>query len=319
MTMDQNGIFNYKKLEKKYAKFANSDFAIAVNSGTSAIHLSLVSLGIGVGDEVIVPDFTMIACAYAVYYTGAMPVFVDCGKNMNIDTRLIEEKITKRTKAIMAVHIYGRLCDMDAINKIAKKYDLYVIEDACEAQGCLTGPADLTCYSLYQNKIVNSEEGGIITTDNLDFYNRLQRLKNMSFTEYHNYWHDWVGFNYRMPESQAKLALKSLKDYKKNAKKRRLIETWFDKYLPKTWQLPKRDAVWVYDFIPDNVENTKKKLIANKIQYREFFKPMSRQSLFYTGNKDNFWSSYYGDHGLYFPINLKWTKNDIIKICKKIT
>ena len=152
----------YSKLEKEYAKFCGKKYAVSVNSGTSALHLALVVLGIGKGDEVIVPDFTMAACGFAVAYTGAKVITVDCKDDLTIDETLIEKKITKRTKAIMPVHIYGRLCNMEAINKIAKKYNLYVIEDACEAQGAKgLGKADLTCYSLYQNKIISGEEGGL--------------------------------------------------------------------------------------------------------------------------------------------------------------
>jgi dTDP-4-amino-4,6-dideoxygalactose transaminase len=103
----------YKILEDKFSKYVGADYAVACNSGTSALHLALMAIGVGKGDEVILPDFTMAACGFAVSYTGAKPVFVDCGDDLNIDTKLIKAKITKRTKAIMPVHIYGRLCQMD--------------------------------------------------------------------------------------------------------------------------------------------------------------------------------------------------------------
>ena len=168
------GVIN--KLEKEYAKFCGKKYAIAVNSGTSALHLALIAMGVKKDDEVIVPDFTMAACGFAVNYCGAKVVTVDCKNDLTIDETLIEEKITKKTKAIMPVHIYGRLCNMKAINNIAKKHGLKVIEDACEAQGADTGHADITCYSLYKNKIIAGEEGGIVTTNSKKVYNLIQDL-----------------------------------------------------------------------------------------------------------------------------------------------
>lgn len=126
----------YRELEEQYADFVGHRYGVSVNTGTAALHLSLAALGIGPGDEVIVPDFTMVACAYAVLYTGATPVFVDCKDDLLINEDRIEEKLSFRTKAIMPVHIYGRVCNMKAINDIASRYNLFVIEDACEAQAC---------------------------------------------------------------------------------------------------------------------------------------------------------------------------------------
>ena len=126
------------EFEKQFAAYSDCQYGIAVCNGTIALHLALVALGIGKGDEVIVPTFTMIASAYAICYTGAKPVFVDADKNSwNIDVKMIEEKITSRTKAIMPVHIFGKMCDMDVINALADKYNLYIIEDAAEAHGAL--------------------------------------------------------------------------------------------------------------------------------------------------------------------------------------
>lgn len=246
----------YKKLEEKYAKFVGSKYAVSCNSGTSALHLGLLALGVGKGDEVIMPDFTMAACGFAVSYTGAKPVFVDCDDTLCIDPKLIERKITSKTKAIMVVHIYGHLCDMKSILKIARKYKLKVLEDACEAQGAVfASKADITCYSFYQNKIIHAEEGGICTTDNKKYADRINYLKNMAFSKKHDYFHEEIGFNYRMPNSQALLALQSLKNYPKENKRRRKLEKEF--YSKKC-----HDAVWVLD----NYEGKGD---------RPFFKPLS--------------------------------------------
>lgn len=215
----------YQELEREYANFVGAKHAVTCNTGTAALHLALMAIGVSKGDEVIMPDFTMAACGFAVSYCGATPVFVDCDDTMNIDVSLIEKKITKNTKAIMAVHIYGRLCNMKEILRIARKYKLKVIEDACEAQGAVyMSKADITCYSFYENKIIHAEEGGICTTDNKKYADRMNYLKNMAFDKGHTYFHEDIGYNYRMPESQAKLALKSLKDYPKENKRRRKLE-----------------------------------------------------------------------------------------------
>lgn len=282
----------YKELENKYSKFVGSKYAVSCNSGTSALHLALLAIGVGKGDEVIMPDFTMAACGFAVLYTGAKPVFVDCDKTLNIDVSQIEGKITKKTKAIMAVHIYGRLCDMKTIHKIAKKHNLKVIEDACEAQGAVfKSKADITCYSFYANKIINAEEGGICTTNNKEYADKINYLKNMAFGEKHDYFHKDLGFNYRMPESQAVLALKSLKNVKKELKRRRQKEKELDKLFPNEIKMPKRDVVWVYDVLTTlKGENT-----------RPFFKPLSSMPVF-GGKCKSPVAKFYSEIGSYLKI-----------------
>lgn len=282
----------YKQLEKEYAKFTGSKYSVSCNSGTSALHLALKAVGIGEGDEVIVPEFTMIACAYAVSYCGATPVFVDCGDDLNIDTELIESKITKRTKAIMPVHIYGKLCDMKAILKIAKKYKLAVIEDACEAQGAVyKSKADITCYSFYKNKIIHAEEGGIATTDSKFLAERMNFLKNMAFTEEHNYIHPEIGFNYRMPDAEAKLALKSLKNYPKEKIRRQRLVDKFDEILG---QKSNMDANWVYPVWGHSV--------SKNVNTRFFFKPMSMQPPYFNKDYKKLNAYKYSQQGLYIKL-----------------
>jgi len=282
----------YKELEKKYAEFVGSQYAVSCNSGTAALHLALLALEIGKGDEVIVPDFTMAACGFAVAYTGAKPVFVDCDDTLNIDVSLIEKKITKKTKAIMAVHIYGRLCDMKAIHRIAKKHNLKVIEDGCEAQGAIyKSKADITCYSFYANKIIHAEEGGICTTDNEVYASRMNYYKNMAFSPAHDYYHYNIGYNYRMPESQARLAIKSLKKIKRTLKQRRKWESKMDKKTPNELKMPKRDVVWVYD--------VKTKLEGKNT--RPFFKPLSSFPMF-GGKCTSPKAKYYSEIGSYYKL-----------------
>lgn len=200
----------YKKLEEEFSKFCGKKYAVALNSGTSALHLALLALGIGKGDEVLVPDFTFVACAFAVTYTGATPVFVDCS-NFTIDVDKIESKITYKTKAIMAVHLYGNKCNMERILDIAKKYNLKVIEDCSEHHAVELSESDVAIYSFQESKQIHCEEGGILVTNNKEIYDEVNMLKTFYHTG--DYYHHKVSFNYRMPESQAKLALKSLKQF----------------------------------------------------------------------------------------------------------
>ena len=157
------------RFEEEFAKYCDCKYAVSVCNGTIALHLALLSLDIGIGDEVIIPSFTMIASAFAVCYTGAKPVFVDADKDtFNIDVTKIEKKITSRTKAIMPVHIFGKICNMDAIIALAKKYNLYIIEDAAEAHGATyrgkkAGSfSDVAAFSFFANKNITTGEGLLI-------------------------------------------------------------------------------------------------------------------------------------------------------------
>jgi perosamine synthetase len=307
----------YKLLEEEYAKYTGSKYAITCNSGTSALHLALLALKIGKGDEVIVPDFTMAACGFAVSYTGATPIFVDCGDDFNVDVSKIEEKITKKTKAIMAVHIYGRLCDMDAITKLAKKHKFYVVEDACEAQGAIyQSKADITCYSFYLNKIIPAEEGGICTTDNLKLAERMNYFKNMAFTPEHDYVHKEIGYNYRMTNSQAKFVLGGLSIVNDIQMGRYRVEALYDKYMKEEFKLPKRKVVWVYDIKHPRKEELVKYLNGLGINARHSFKPLSimpmwKQSV---GKKARKFSK----EILYLPVSPLMTEETVKDICSKI-
>lgn len=286
----------YQQLEKQYAAYVKSKYAVSCNSGTSALHLALLAIGIKAGDEVIIPDFTMAACGFSVTYCGANPIFVDCDDTLCIDWRLIEAKITSKTKAIMPVHIYGRLCNMKEIMRIAKKHNLYVIEDACEAQGAVfRSKADITCYSFYENKIIHAEEGGICTTNNLIFKERMGYFKNMAFSPDHDYYHRAIGYNYRMPNTQASLALRSLDNVDKNLLLRRVREEAFNTLLiQERWgeAMPKRDVVWVWDYLGKPIEG---------MEIREFFKPLSSFPM-YGGVCQSPKAEYYSKLGHYIKL-----------------
>ena len=204
------------EFEKQFADYCDCKYGVAVCNGTIALHLALVSAGIGKGDEVILPTFTMIASAFAVCYTGAIPVFVDADKDSwNIDVEKIEEKITPRTKAIMPVHIFGKMCDMDSICALAKKYNLKIIEDAAEAHGATyhgkkAGSfSDIAAFSFFANKNITTGEGGMVVTNDKEIYDRARYFKNVCFPldGPRNYQHEDIGFNYRMSNVVAAIGL----------------------------------------------------------------------------------------------------------------
>lgn len=215
--------------EEEFAKFCGTKYAIAVNSGTSALHLAMIALGIGHGDEVILPANTFIATSWAPTYTGATPVFVDCDpKSWEIDASKIEEKINQKTKAIIGVHLYGQPFDVDALREICKKHRLFLIEDAAQAHGAkykgtrVGGFGEMACFSFYPGKNLGAcGEGGAITTNNEKVFTHLQALRNHGSTE--RYYHEEVGYNYRMgglEGASLKVKLKYLEGWNNN---RRLI------------------------------------------------------------------------------------------------
>ena len=208
--------------EHEFAQYCRAKQGIAVNTGTSAIHLALLAAGIGPGDEVITVPFTFVATVAAILYTGAKPVFVDIDlESYTIDIQKIEAAITPKTKAILPVHLYGQPADMDSIMAIAKQHNLIVIEDACQAHGAeykgrrVGSIGQLGCFSFYPGKNLGAYgEGGIVVTDNLEYSNKIRALRDWGQTS--RYHHDMPGFNYRMDGFQGavlRVKLRHLDDW----------------------------------------------------------------------------------------------------------
>lgn len=202
------------KFEERFAAMCGVKHAVAVSSGTAALHVALLAHGIGHGDEVITSPFTFMATVNAILITGATPVFVDIDEEtFNLDSRLVEQAITPRTKAIMPVHLYGHMCDMPHLAMIADKYNLQIVEDACQAvlatcHGQYAGSFGTGAFSFYATKNLMTGEGGMVTTndDYIAEQCRLLRAHGMS----QRYHHDCIGLNYRMNEIQAALGLVQL-------------------------------------------------------------------------------------------------------------
>ena len=197
--------------EEAFASFCGVRHAIATSSGTSALQTTVLALGIGPGDEVITSPFTFIASANAVLFAGAKPVFVDIDeRTYNVDASLIEAAITPRTKAILPIHLFGHPCDIEAIVDIAARRGLAVIEDACQAHGATVngrkvGSFGVGCFSFYPTKNITTAEGGIITTDDDALADRARLIR--SHGQRKRYYHETIGYNFRMTEIQAAIGL----------------------------------------------------------------------------------------------------------------
>ena len=226
------------RFEAEFADFCQSRYAICVSNGTVAIQLALAAYDIGAGDEVIMPNLSFIATANATLHSGAKPVFADIDpENLCIDPKKIEALITPNTKAIMPVHLYGHPAQMDAIIEIAHKHNLLVIEDAAEAHGATVNGkrvgswGNCATFSFYGNKNLTTGEGGMITTDDENFYNRCRYLRDHAMSKEKRYWHTAPGFNFRMTNIQAAIGCAHLERVADFMEKRQLIFKWYNTYL----------------------------------------------------------------------------------------
>lgn len=308
------------EFEQSFAEWNAMKHGVACSSGTAALILALRALNIGPGDEVIVPEFTMIATAWAVTITGAKPVFVDCADNLNIDCNLIEEKITERTKAIIPVHIYGRKCDMRRIMDIAYGYNLRVIEDSAEAHG-VKPVGDIACFSLYANKIITAGEGGICVTNEERLAHQMQHLRSMAFTPSHDFLHKKIAYNFRMTNMQGAVAKAQLERIEQILERRRNIEEYYTQGLKNVkgvTVMPKRDVLWMYDILAEKKEELQKYLAEAGIETRQFFKPMSQQAMYYNPNWKHLKAAKYGYSGIYLPSYNDLTEEDMKYIVESI-
>lgn len=330
------------EFENQFAEYCGCKYGIAVCNGTIALHLALIGLGIGKGDEVIVPTFTMIASAFAVCYTGAKPVFVDADKDTwNIDVKKIEEKITSKTKAIMPVHIFGKMCDMDAIHALAKKYNLYVLEDAAEAHGAsyhgvkAGASSDIAAFSFFANKNITTGEGGMVVTNNKEFYDRARYFKNVCFPldGPRNYQHEDIGYNYRMSNVVAAIGLAQVEkadDYKEMRIRNHQL---YKKYLSDVPGIlfqsePDKDCVdvcWMNTIVLDPAKygHHKDELIAhlkeNEIDTRLLFTGMHKQKAMMDYGCDCSGEypvcEWLTENGFYLPSSSSLTEEQIKFIC----
>jgi perosamine synthetase len=282
--------------EKKFSTYCGMNFGVATSNGTTALHLALAALGVKRGDEIIVPSLTFIATANVVNYCNAKPVFVDSHPDYwCIDPEKIEERITSKTKGIIPVHIYGHPCNMDHIMDIAEDRNLFVVEDAAEAHGAeykgkkVGSFGHINCFSFYGNKILTTGEGGICLTEDNNLTNKMRILRDHGMNPDKKYWHDVIGFNYRMTNLQAAIGVAQLEKLEHFIQKRERIFQWYHECLTKladnklitlqpimSWA---KNVPWLYSILisekyPLSRDDVIKKLSEEGIDSRPFFYPL---------------------------------------------
>jgi perosamine synthetase len=299
-----------ERFETEFARRIGVKYCIAVNSGYSALFLALKAIGVGSGDEVIVPDFTMIATANAVHECGARPVFVDVDHRGNIDVDKI--KIAKKTKAIIGVHVYGHPFNAEKIKKLCKYYGIHLIEDAAEGHGARTPVGNVGalgtagCFSFYTNKIISTGEGGAITTNDKAIAEQVRKLRSYCFTS--GYEHSEIGYGFRMNPYGAQHGIKMLREWNKHTKARIKIANWYNTYIQHGTK-PYEDTgytnvYWMYGLIVERKNELRKHLLSHGVETRDFFYPMSLQKP-YGGKLVGSRALYLHENGILLPTMVK--------------
>jgi perosamine synthetase len=320
--------------ERKFADFIGINHSTAVSNGTVALHLALVTLGVGEGDEVIVPSFTYIASVSTVVTTGAKPVFVDSLEDSwQMDPADVRRKITANTKAIMAVHIYGHPCEMNELKKIAKENNIFLIEDCAEAFGSLyqnkhVGTfGDISTFSFYGNKTITTGEGGMVVTNDETLHDRAYHLKMHGLAKYREYWHDVIGFNYRMTNICAAIGLAQLENAKEKIEKKRELRNWYEEVFSGKVKTQKEigdvyHSYWMYSILVDNPkirEDLRKHLNENGIETRPSFYPVHTMPMFAQKFQKLPVAEYLGWCGINLPSWPGLSKKQVYEIGELIT
>lgn len=286
------------EFEKRFAEYTGVKHATSVCNGTVALHLALLALGIGPGDEVIVPTLTYISSANAITYTGATPVFVDSIESTwQMDPEDVRRKLTDRTRAIMVVHLYGHPCDMDALMAIAREYSLFLIEDCAEAFGTLYKGkhvgifGDIATYSFFGNKSITTGEGGMVVTNDETLHDRSTHFKGQGLAKHRQYWHDVIGYNYRMTNICAAIGLAQLEQANILLQKKKEIANFYQnnlKGLPITFHSETADtqhSFWMCSILVDDPaqrDPLREALEKAGIETRPVFSPIHTMPMYST-------------------------------------
>lgn len=324
--------------ERGFARFTNSGHALAVCNGTMALHLALMALDLKPGDEVIVPTFTYIASANAVRYCGATPVLVDClADTWNLDPAAVEAAITPRTVGIMPVHLYGMPCDMVAIQQIATKHGLWVVEDAAEAHGATVNGvrvgnmSTIASFSLFGNKIITTGEGGVVTTNDAALRHKMTLLRGQGMDPERRYWFPIVGYNYRMTNLAAALGVAQLAKVDSLIAAHQQVHRWYRDALADVegleWQ-GERDGVVSVQWLtsvrlrmaehrPAVRDDLMRRLRADGIDTRPFFYPMHSMPP-YASNAPFPIADAIASSGLNLPSSPRLTQRDVEQIASRV-
>lgn len=288
------------QFESAFASYCGVKHGISTNNGTTALHVAMAALGVGPGDEVLVQTLTNMATVFAVCYTGAKPVAIDIERDTwNIDSRLLEGKITPKTKAIVVVHIFGHPVDMNPVMEIARKHKLFVVEDCAQAHGAeykgrrVGSFGDLACFSFYANKIITTGEGGMVVTDSGELAAKVRSLHSLSYGQGKNkFMHEAVGFNYRMSNVIAALGCAQLGTIDKVIQMKREMASFYSNALAdvSTLQLPiekdyAKNVYWMYHVVLVGSARGRREEVMGAlrevgIETRESFVPFNRQKIF---------------------------------------
>lgn len=327
-----------KRFEQAFSQSINTRYALATSSGTAALHLALLGLGIEKDYEVIIPDLTFVATANAVSYLGARPVLVDITRNSwTIDPEQVLSKVTKQTKAIIVVHLYGHPADMNPLRQIARKHNLYIIEDAAEAFGTryrgkvVGGLGNIGCFSFFANKTVTTGEGGMVTLNNKKLYNHISFLNNHSMSKKKRYYHPKVGYNYRMSSLQAAVGLAQIERSKQLIAKKRKIALQYTtllKDLEEFITFPTEQpwafcTYWMYSVVlkplrKKNIRNRLMKFLESfNIESRPFFTALHKLPMYRQDGQFPI-STMLSANGLSLPSGTTLRTSDIAFVCKAI-
>lgn len=287
------------RFEREFAAFNGRHYGIAVANGSAALDVAVAALSIQPGDEVIMPTFTIISCAQAVVRSGGIPILVDSDPlDWNMTVEAIEEKITQRTKAIMAVHMYGLPSDMEKICALAEKYHLKVIEDAAQAIGQTCNGkrcgsfGQASVFSFYPNKHITTGEGGMVLTDDEQLAERCRSFRNLCFQKKQRFVHEELGWNYRMTNLQAAVGCAQLEQLNDHLDRKRAIGGLYQRILtdlPVQRPLPEtrlaKNLYWAYGLVlgkeyPGNAAQVMARLADHGIGSRPFFWPIHQQPVF---------------------------------------
>lgn len=319
------------QFEENFSKYCGVRYGVATSNGTTALHLALAALGIGKGDEVIVPDITFAATINAVIYTGATPVIVDVEEDSwCIDPNAIERAITPNTKAVIPVHIYGQPCDMGRICNIAQKHNLYIVEDCAEAHGAewedrkVGSFGIISCFSFFGNKVITTGEGGMCITDSKDLNEKMRILRDHGMSRERKYYHEVVGFNYRMTNLQAAIGLAQLEHIDEILKWRYSLEEEYRKILPEIQGVRmqandfqhRKKIAWLVSVLvdEDKRDSVLQKLKENNIDARPFFMPLSEMEIYRGYAKNCVVSKGISKRGLNLPTTYEMNQDRIKKI-----
>jgi perosamine synthetase len=331
------------KFEDSFKKIVSRRYSATVSNGTAALDIAIKTLNLKKGDEIIVPNFTIISCLNEIIREGIKPIFIDADPNtFNIDSDQIESKITKKTKAILIAHIYGLPVNLDKIITLKNKYKLKLIEDCAEQLGQtykkkpIGSFGDISTFSFYANKHITTGEGGMIVTNNKSYYKKFLELRNICFSlKKPRFIHDDIGWNYRMTNMQAAIGYAQLKKLRYFIKKKRKIGNYYSKELQKIsdLQLPvlsnefSKNIFWVYSIIIKNKNLNAIKLSKNLkkkgIETRPFFYPMHMQPIIkklklIDKNQKFPVSEKIYRYGLYLPSGIGNTFDEVKEVVKQL-